>query len=245
MPNDRLRRLCREGVTALGLVFDDDQFRRLFAYLDEIELWNPTYRLVGAEGDELVVKHLLDSLSAVSVIRDVIRKKGWDACRFCDVGSGAGLPGIPLAIAFPDMPFTLVERMGRRVGFLRNALAVARLAQRVEVVQADVSEVKKEFDLVTFRAFHPLQDVIKDIGSILAESGVVCAYKSREENVQRELSAVEGLVRRGAGGSASGWVSDLVPVEVPFLDAQRMLCLLERAGDESRRPLASVAVESP
>lgn len=232
MPNDQLRQLCHEGVTALGLAFDEDQFRQLFAYFDEIVLWNPTYRLVGAEGEELMIKHLLDSLSAVPVLQAVIRKKGWSACRFCDVGSGAGLPGIPLAIAFPDMPFTLVERMGRRVGFLRNALAVARLAQRVEVIQADVSEVKKEFDLVTFRAFHPLQDVMKDIGSILAKSGVVCAYKSREENVQRELSAVEELVRRGAGGSISGWVSDLVPVEVPFLDAPRVLCLLEKAGDE-------------
>jgi 16S rRNA (guanine527-N7)-methyltransferase len=229
MPNDKLRQMCREGVASLGIAFDEGQFHQLFAYLDEIELWNPTYRLVGAEGEDLVVKHLLDSLSAVPVLQALIREKGWEACRFCDVGSGAGLPGIPLAIAFADMPFTLVERMGRRVGFLRNALAVSRLAQRVEVLQADVSEVKKEYDIVTFRAFHPLQDIMKDIGSILAESGVVCAYKSREENVQRELDAVEALVRRGAGGSVSGWISKLVPVEVPFLDARRMLCLLEKA----------------
>lgn len=228
MPSEHLRRLCRDGVDAIGLSFLEGQYQQLFAYLDEIELWNPSYRLVGAEGDELVVKHLLDSLSAVPTLQAVIRRKGWENCCFCDVGSGAGLPGIPLAIAFPDMPFTLIERMGRRVGFLRNALAVARLSQRVEVLQADVSEVKKKFNLVTFRAFHPLQDVMREIGSILSDDGVVCAYKSREENVQRELEAVEELVRRGAGGSKSGWFSDFVPVQVPFLDAQRMLCLLEK-----------------
>ncbi len=228
MPSEHLRQLCRDGVDAIGLSFAEGQYQQLFAYLDEIELWNPSYRLVGAEGDELVVKHLLDSLSAVPTLQAVIRRKGWGSCCFCDVGSGAGLPGIPLAIAFPDMPFTLIERMGRRAGFLRNALAVARLSQRVEVLQADVSEVKKKFNLVTFRAFHPLQDVMREIGSILSDDGVVCAYKSREENVQRELEAVNELVRRGAGGSKSGWLSDFVPVQVPFLDAPRMLCLLEK-----------------
>lgn len=228
MPSEHLQRLCRSGVEAIGLAFDETQYQQLFSYLDELQLWNPTYRLVGAEGDELVVKHLLDSLAAVPTLQAIIQRKGWENCRFCDVGSGAGLPGIPLAIAFTDASFTLVERMGRRVGFLRNALAVTRLVSRVEVLQADLSEVKKSFDLVTFRAFHPLQDVMKDIGAILADDGVVCAYKSREENVQRELEVVEDLVRRGIGGSVTGWTSEFAPVQVPFLDAPRMLCLMSR-----------------
>lgn len=224
MPDRRMRALCREGVEAIGLSFSDGQFSALDAYLAEIELWNPTYRLVGAEGNELVIKHILDSLAAVPCLTELIRSKGGGMRAFCDVGSGAGLPGIPLAIAFGDFSFTLVERMGRRAGFLRNAVAVTGLTRRVEVLQADLSEVKKKFDIVTFRAFHPLQDIVGDIGSILADGGTVCAYKSREENVVQELSAIEERSRSGH----VHWKSRMVPIAVPFLDAPRMLCLLEK-----------------
>ena len=115
--------LLDSSLQSLGIAFDSDQMIQLNAYIAELELWNPTYKLVGAEGEELITRHIIDSLSSVPVMEELLHSLGPDA-EIADLGSGAGLPGIPLAIALKDYRFTLVERMGRRVGFLRNALAM-------------------------------------------------------------------------------------------------------------------------
>ena len=212
--------LLASSLQALGLVFDSEQMTQLNAYIAELELWNPTYKLVGAQGDELITKHIIDSLSAVPVILAQLQAYGPDAT-IADLGSGAGLPGIPLAIALQGYHITLVERMGRRVGFLRNALAVCRLTDRVEVIDRDLKEVSQTFDLITFRAFRPLYDILDLVRPILSDGGVVCAYKAQAEPLAEELQKV-------ATQCTSVWSHSLVTLEVPNLEAERMLCLLKK-----------------
>ncbi len=228
MPDQHLKSVCERGIQQMGLTFSPGQYTQLYAYIDELQLWNPTYRLVGATGEELITKHILDSLSAVGAITSIIDAAGWKPATICDVGSGAGLPGIPLAIALQECPVTLVERMARRVGFLHNALAITKLVDRVQVLPVDLDDVKSTFDIVTFRAFHPLEDVIKSLGKIVAPGGAICAYKARTEQVQAELDAVARLCESGVGGSPNGWNSELVPLQVPGLDAPRVLCVLTK-----------------
>lgn len=215
------------GLEQIGLALDDLQRNQFSRYIHEIELFNATYRLVGAQGHEFVVKHLLDSVAAVPVFNRMIANMHKEI-RLCDVGSGAGLPGIPLAIMLPGIPIKLVERSGRRAGFLRNALAICNLHDRVEVIEKDLSEVDDRFDIVTFRAFHPLTDVIRPIGDILADGGFVCAYKGRREAIEEELAAVELLVKQGKGGSGTGWISSIEPLSVPYLEAERALCIMQK-----------------
>ncbi|MHC1693064.1 MAG: 16S rRNA (guanine(527)-N(7))-methyltransferase RsmG [Sphaerochaetaceae bacterium] len=220
--------LLRQGAAELGIplsVFQEKQFN---AYLRELAMFNKVYKLVAAEGRDLIVKHVLDSMAAVPVFRRLIEGHAWPSVHVCDVGSGAGFPGIPLAIMLDSLQFTLVERSGRRTGFLRNALAVCNLVDRVEVLEKDLSEVAGSFQLVTFRAFHPLPDILGSIGRITADDGVVCAYKGKSDETEKELQAIGSLVERGKSGSPYGWKSTLVPLLVPFLDAQRQLCLLEK-----------------
>lgn len=212
--------LIASSLQALGLTFDSDQLVQLNAYIAELELWNPTYKLVGAQGDELITKHIIDSLSAVPVMLELVQAYGPDA-KIADLGSGAGLPGIPLAIALKGYSFTLVERMGRRVGFLRNALAICRLTDRVEVLDKDLKEVGQRFDLITFRAFRPLADILDLVHPILSEDGVICAYKAQAESLAEELLKVTNQC-------ATKWTHTLVPLEVPNLDAERMLCILKK-----------------
>lgn len=228
--------LLEEGMEKLGLSMEPEQRRRFSTYLKEIELFNSTYRLVGAQGRDLVVKHLLDSLAALPLIRELLEIRGPDA-RLCDVGSGAGLPGIPLAIMLLDHRVTLVERSGKRCGFLRNVVALCNLDDRVDVIQSDLSEVIDTFEVVTFRAFHPLEDIIRPVGNILSDRGFVCAYKGRMETIQAELDAVDHLVKRGKGGSVSGWSHRIIPLSVPFLDDPRAMCVLQKAeaGEEVER----------
>ena len=212
--------LLASSLQALGLSFDSSQKVQLNAYIDELELWNPVYKLVGAQGDELITKHIIDSLSAVPAMLDLLQAYGTDA-NIADLGSGAGLPGIPLAIALKDYHVTLVERMGRRVGFLRNALAICRLTDRVEVIDKDLKEVTQTYDLITFRAFRPLYDILDLVKPILSDRGVVCAYKGQAEALAEELQKVKDQC-------TSKWSHTQVSLEVPNLDAERMLCLLKK-----------------
>ena len=208
-----------EGLSSLSLALDPRQREQLDAYIAELELFNPVYKLVSAEGEELVVRHILDSLSGAGTMASLAQ--GFPSCRIADFGSGAGLPGIPLAIALPSYSFTLVERMGRRVDFLRNALLRASLSDRVQVIDRDLKEVKDRFDIITFRAFHPLADILDLVADLLADGGCVCAYKAVQEQVKEELVQVERVCK-------SRWKASFVPLQVPRLEASRMLCLLQK-----------------
>ena len=137
----------------------------LEAYVRELELFNPAYGLVGTEShEELIIKHILDSLAPLGPILRALDQAGSapPSLSIADAGTGAGLPGLPLAIALPGCQFTLIERMGRRIGFLQNTLAVLGL-ENVRLEQADIEKARSgPFDLITFRAFRPSRAEIRD-----------------------------------------------------------------------------------
>jgi 16S rRNA (guanine527-N7)-methyltransferase len=225
----------------------------LHIYIEEIERFNPAYGLVGAKDrGELVVKHILDSLAPLGILVRLLASKeaafgaaaGGTAStqdpavppRIADVGSGAGLPGIPLAIARPGVRFTLIERMGRRVGFLRNTLAVLGLGN----VELEAVELEKaapgRFDLVVCRAFRPLErPILGGLLALLREGGSLAAYKGRRDAVRAEMEAVQaelraagGDLKAAAGGAVLSWES--LPCPVPFLDEERHLLVIPKGG---------------
>jgi 16S rRNA (guanine527-N7)-methyltransferase len=185
-------------------------------YIKEIELFNPAYKLVGTRNrQELVVRHILDSLSPLGVFARLFEpcKQGLNA-RIADVGSGAGLPGIPLAIALPDCSFTLIERMGRRTGFLRNTQAVLALSN-VIIEEKEVEQAGGAcFDLVVFRAFRPLEPaLLKSLFALLAPGGVLAAYKGRAVAIADEIRRLSAACK-------------VIPIQTPFLDEERHLLLI-------------------
>ncbi|MDR0878462.1 MAG: 16S rRNA (guanine(527)-N(7))-methyltransferase RsmG [Treponema sp.] len=196
-------------------------------YIEEIELFNPAYGLVGAKDRrELVIKHILDSLSPLGIIARLHRAELslQSGGEIADVGSGAGLPGIPLAITLPDVSFTLIERMGRRAGFLRNTLAALGISN----VTAEEREMEKaapdRFAIITFRAFRPLEPAL--LGSLfrlLKSGGILAAYKGRRSAIAEEMEAVERL---SAIDSPPGW--ECFPCPVPFLDEERHLVVIRK-----------------
>ncbi len=136
-----------------------------------------------------------------------------------DVGSGAGFPGIPLAAAMPDVPFTLLERMARRVSFLKTCAVLLGLPL-LRVVQADLSDAEGEFEVVTFRAVAPLGRFLHDIGQSGVAWRVAVAYKGREDRARQEIDDV----RR-----SSEEIGDLriVPLRPPFLSEERCLIVAD------------------
>jgi 16S rRNA (guanine527-N7)-methyltransferase len=197
----------------------------LSGYIEEIERFNPAYGLVGAKDRrELVVKHILDSLAPLGVLLRFLGC-GTASCPasgtplIADVGSGAGLPGIPLAIALPEARVTLIERMGRRAGFLQNTLAVLAL-ENVTVEEGEMEKAEGgRFDLVAFRAFRPLEKpVLRGLLRLLREGGSLAAYKGRREAIETEMKA--------AGDLTGAW--EAFPCPVPFLDEERHLVVIRR-----------------
>ncbi len=159
----------------------------------------------------------MDSLSAVKEIEKYIN----DDSIICDVGSGAGLPGIPLAIYFENNNFALIERMNRRVNFLFNATVALKINDRVKIIAEDLKDVDKKFDIVTFRAFHPLFDIVDDIDKITDKDSIICAYKAKKDSVDAEIEILENECK-------SKWSYEYVNLDVPFIDAPRMLCILKK-----------------
>ncbi|MDR3248222.1 MAG: 16S rRNA (guanine(527)-N(7))-methyltransferase RsmG [Treponema sp.] len=187
-------------------------------YIAEIELFNPAYGLVGtSDREELVTKHILDSLAPLGIIGGLLGEHGGDAPQIADVGSGAGLPGIPLAIALPQARFTLIERMGRRTGFLRNTLAILGL-DNVTVEEGEMEKAAPgRFDIICFRAFRPLEPaILRGLFRLLAPGGVLAAYKGRREAVEAEMAKL--------GEGAGPWKA--LPCPVPGLAEERCLLVI-------------------
>jgi 16S rRNA (guanine527-N7)-methyltransferase len=193
-------------------------------YIREIERFNPVYRLVKVQNrKELVVKHILDSLGPLGIILrfiESLRDGPAFTPRFADVGSGAGLPGIPLAISLREREqygFTLIERTGRRAGFLRNTQAILGLT-KVRIEEGEMEKAPSgRFHLITFRAFRPLEPMLlKALFRLLAPCGALFAYKGRQETITAEMRRVEA--------SMGSW--EPIPLWIPFLEEERHLVVI-------------------
>lgn len=223
------RDLLSTGLAALGLGDDERLAAGLRAYIAAIEDWNPAYGLVGASGDELVVKHILDSLAPLAKLDELaaaaLAARGGagvapgEGLSLADLGTGAGLPGIPLALARPAWRVYLVDRMTRRINFLK-AMQESLGLSNVEIVETQVEHYKGRHELVTFRAFRPFErKLFKKVFAACAPSGFVAAYKGKADKARAELAEIEGLFR----------TAEIAPLSVPFLDDERCLAILSPA----------------
>ena len=205
---------------------------KLNAYINEIELFNHALGLVKvASREELIIKHILDSLGPLHILAELPAFAPCQALRLGDAGSGAGLPGIPLAIALPAAHITLIERMGRRAGFLRNAQAVLALPN-LEVAEMELERYPPgQFDMLCFRAFHPLdKKLLRALFKRLKPTGILAAYKGRREAIEAEMEGLTSLL--------GAW--EAVPYQVPFLDGQRHLLLISQPGNTQLRSAPSI-----
>jgi len=213
----------REGCAKLGLSLSDEQFAALESYTQQVLEFNKGYNLMKAENrSEFEVNHILDSLAACKTIESLaktVSESGKDV-RIGDIGSGGGCPGIPLAIAFPNFTFTLVERMEKRSAFLEQVVRSLGLKNaKVLCLQAD--KVNPEsFTIEVFRAFHPFDTKItKLLLKMLCKGGFIAAYKARSEKITAEMEAVSFMVPS----------YKKIALTVPFLeDHERNLVVIQK-----------------
>lgn len=198
------------GVTALELDVAPEAQQRMLDYLALVEKWNKTYNLTAVrEPVKMLTHHLFDSLSVLPHIR---------GNRVLDVGSGAGLPGIPLALACPQWQFTLLDSSHKKTTFLRQAVIELKLAN-VDVVcdRVETWASPPLFDTVVSRAFSDLPEFLALAGKLCAKTGVVVAMKGIYPH--EELAQVPKDFQ----------LCSVVSLNVPGLGAERHAALLQPA----------------
>lgn len=202
-----------KGLAQLDLDLADAAQQQLLDYLALLQKWNKVHNLISRkESDNLVVRHLLDSLVALPYIK---------GSRVVDVGSGAGLPGIPLAIACPQCHFTLLDCNSKKARF-RNQAVIELGLRNVTVVDARAEEYRPEqgFDSVISRAFATIADMLAVAGHLAVPGGRFLALKGIYP--EQELAELP-----------DGYRLDVVhPLDVPFLGAERHLVIVARVKDD-------------
>ena len=211
LPAD-LAPLLRAGLVDLQL--DPALETPLLDYLSLLLRWNRTYNLTAVRDPrEMVTKHLLDSLAMHPYVDGLARAGG----ALADLGTGAGLPGIPLAIAKPGLRVTLVESAGKKARFMREAVRQLKLAD-VQVAESRIEalDMPGAFDAITARALATLPLLVEWGGPLLKPDGRLLAMKGVEP--AEEIAALP-----------EGWTVEAVhPLRVPGLPAQRHLVVVRR-----------------
>ena len=209
---DTCRTSLIAGLDDLGLTLDETQIQQLLDFISLLEKWNKAYNLTAIrKKDAMVSLHLLDSLAIVPYI---------EGKSVVDIGTGAGLPGIPLAIYFPDIHFTLLDSNAKKTRFVQQALLELKL-KNVSVCHHRVEDYHPGhyFDAVITRAFASLTDIVAWTGHLIDQQGILLAMKGQSSDIP-ELEAAR---------------TTLIPINVPGIDEERCLVKIQLTKESEER----------
>jgi 16S rRNA (guanine527-N7)-methyltransferase len=213
--------LLAQGSAELGLSLDEATLRRLLDYLGLLHKWNSVYNLTSVRDPaQMLVQHLLDSMAIVPALR---KRLDLDHATLADIGSGAGLPGLVIAILHPATHLVSIEPVGKKTAFQRQVCAELALTN-VEVVTARAETLGRTVDLVLCRAFASLVDYVDVAAGLTGPDTLLAAMKGQRREIAEELEALPADCTAG-----------IEPIHVPFLDAERHLVLIRR-GPTAARP---------
>lgn len=199
------RERLRKGMRSLGLTMDESQEQRLLQFLALLVKWNKAYNLTAVRDPlAMVGRHLLDSLAVLPHLR---------GRRCLDMGTGPGLPGIPLAIMRPEMDFVLLDSNGKKLRFVRQAVLELGLGN-VEAEQQRLESYGSEegFDTLVSRAFTALPRMLELTAHLRRPGTLLLAMKA--DKAEYELTALD-----------QGMETRVIPLEVPYSEGKR--CLVE------------------
>ncbi len=199
------RKILASGIASLNLSMTDEKIDQLLGFIKLIEKWNKAYNLTAIrDREEMARLHILDSLAIAPHI---------EGKRVIDIGTGAGLPGIPLAICLPEINFTLLDSNAKKTRFVQQVVLELKL-KNVEVLHSRVENYhpEKTYDAVLTRAFAGLSDIVKLTAHLLAKDGVLLAMKG--QNPDAELAGIAAK-------------KSVVSVSVPGTDIERCLVRIQ------------------
>jgi len=195
-----------QGIEKLGLVISADVQQKLLDYLQLMLKWNKAYNLTAIrELDSMVIRHLLDSLSILPFIKNA---------PILDVGTGPGLPGIPLALCLPDYPFVLLDSNGKKTRFLTQCKIDLKL-ENIDIIHSRVEDYTPDygFEIITCRAFAALNTILDRTQHLLTSTTRVLAMKGKDE-LPELIAGYEQLAQHH--------------LQVPWLNEDRQLIEIAR-----------------
>lgn len=215
-----LEPVLEQAAQALALELSSEQKAKLLLYVKQLHRWNKTYNLTAIKDmREMLIQHIVDSLAVIAPLKAAVGDKK-EGLYIVDVGSGAGLPGIVLAIMEPTWEVQCIDSVEKKTAFMqqmRGVLEVPNLTALHCRIQ-DVSPL--QCDILISRAFSSLGNIIKWAGQHVVAGGVIAAMKGKLPN--DELDEIS---------HNASWQTELVTsIDVPFLDADRCLVLLKKQG---------------
>lgn len=203
----------RGGLAELGLVLDDVQVSQLLDYLDLMRKWTRVYNLTALrEPAEMLSHHLMDSLAVVEPLR---RQLGRRAGRLLDVGSGAGLPGVVIAICCPQLQVDCLDAVAKKAAFVQHVAGALKLPN-LQGRHGRIERLAGPYDVVASRAFASLADFVAWSAGALAEQGVWMAMKGKLP--QSEIDELPAKVT----------VFHVEQLHVPGLNAERCIVWMKR-----------------
>ena len=206
---ENLEALLEKGLTDAEISPSTRFISQTVDFIHELAKWNKSYNLTAVRDPlQMVPLHILDSMALYPFVEEQTQD-------ILDVGSGGGLPGIPLAIAYPEKKFTLLDSNGKKTRFLNHVKMTLKLTN-VEVIQSRVEDHVGEFDLVMCRAFASLVDIATGVSHLVREEGAVFAMKSNHELLDQQVGQIG--------------FEQVHRLEVTGIDAPRHLVVLRKAA---------------
>jgi 16S rRNA (guanine527-N7)-methyltransferase len=203
----------RTGLAKLGLELSDTQVGQLLAYAELLDKWSRVYNLTALRGpDEILTHHLLDCLALIGPLR---RHTAGTSVRVLDVGAGAGLPGVVIAIACPELSVDCVDAVAKKAAFVQQVAATLAL-ENLRGVHARVEDLGGDYAVITSRAFASLGDFVQVSADALGEGGVWVAMKGKYP--ETEIAALPPGIE----------MFHVEQLKVPGLQADRCLIWLRR-----------------
>ena len=203
------QKILVSGLESLNLSLSDDKIRQLLDFIKLIEKWNKAYNLTAIRNrEEMARLHILDSLAIIPHI---------EGQRIIDIGTGAGLPGIPLAICLPGISFTLLDSNAKKTRFVQQAVIELGLGN-VRVIHMRIERFQDEsgFDVILARAYASLADIVEQTRRLLSAGGVILAQKGKSP--ERECLTLERAK------------IETLPLKIPGVDAERHLVAVTLPG---------------
>lgn len=219
--------ILKKGAQELGVQLNNYQLEMYLNYLDELVEWNKHFRLVGsAKPEVIVVNHFLDSLTCFKS-RLIQSEKS-----VVDIGTGAGFPGLVLKIAEPILKLTLLDSSNKKIAFLQHLVGILGLTE-TEIIYSRAEtfgqgEKRETYDLALARAVAPFSVLLEYALPLLKVGGSFIAQKSRA--VLGELEHSKKVIEL-LGGELKG----VIPVEVPFLSAERLLVIVDKVSPTNQK----------
>ena len=210
--------VLRAGLAELHVSLSDAQVQGLLDYQNLIGKWTKVYNLTAVRDPaEMLTHHLLDSLAAVAPLQKHLQGRGLSAPGLLDVGSGAGLPGVVLAICCPGLAVTCVDTVGKKAAFIKH-VALALGLPNLSGLHARVETITQPFDVICSRAFASLADFAGWSQAALSPGGVWMALKGKHP--AEELAMLPPDVA----------MFHVEPLAVPGLAAERCIIWLQKTG---------------